>query len=689
MSSVENALQSPRSSAVSMQLAIVATVALLLATSIVYFPVFSQKLTMWDDPVYVTVNPYVTEGITSKGVEWAFTTSLQANYHPLTWLSLMLDAQLFGNRPWGYKFTNLALHLVSTALLLLTLWSASSRFWPSFFVAALFALHPLHVESVAWVSERKDVLSTTFVLASMVCYVKYAKQSSIGWYAGFILLFAMSLLSKQMYVTLPALLLLLDLWPMRRLPWSTPSPSGASSFPQVSWPRALLEKGLPFAIALMAALRIYTLQTPDSSAKHVSFSLPQRFANAAVAYAEYLEKTFVPVNLSFFYPFPPDGYDTSTIALSAGIIVATTLTTLLFARRSPYLLVGWFWYLGMLVPVIGLVQVGYQAYADRYTYLPLVGIFIAIVWLIASVVVIRPALNVVCGALGTAALVVLGLLSHQQLLTWNDTKSMATHALSVDSTNYQANALLAYEAFSDHQWEDAERFAESSIRPGDVPATNYLNYGIALLCLGKTKEAEQVFEKTMSFDLPHDGRSEYQLGMMAAGNGNLEKAITLLEKAQEAAPNPNQAFSLAVVLARAGKLQEAADLLNATPRFSPEVRLASELVSQMSKGNEIAKRKFNRIFDWPANVQGSRLRAANVDAAVRGKLLTSEEGMAELQTALKMWHNNTDAMVQASLILGRDNKTSEAKNMLYRVLEIDPNHEVANKLLGRKKITSN
>lgn len=640
---------------------------------------------MWDDPVYVTVNPYVTDGITSKGIEWAFTTSLQANYHPLTWLSLMLDAELFGNRPWGYKLTNLALHLLSTVLLLITLWLASSRFWPSFFVAALFALHPLHVESVAWVSERKDVLSTTFVLGSMACYVKYARSLSSGWYAGFITLFAMSLLSKQMYVTLPALLLLIDYWPMRRWHSLSETSPNDSPFPPISTSRALLEKALPLALALIAAIRIYTLQTPDSSAKHVSFSPLDRLTNAAVAYTEYLEKTFAPVNLSFFYPFPSNGYDASTIALSVGVLLSITVISMIFVRRAPFLLVGWFWYLGTLVPVVGIVQVGYQAYADRYTYFPLIGIFIAVVWLVATVGSLHPVLNILFSTVGFVTLSFLGLLSHRQALTWNDTKSMALHAFSIDPTNYQANALLAYESFTEHKWNDAERYSEASIRSADVPATNYLNYGISLLCLGKINEAKQVFEKTMGFHLPHDGRSEYQLGIIAAGNGELEKAVELLTTAQQAAPNPNQAFSLAVVLARHGKLEEAVQLLARIPKFNSEVRLALELINQMSKGDESAKRKFKKVFEWPASVQASRLRAANVDAAVHSKILTPEEGLEELRIALKMWHNNTDAMVQMALILTRENKSSDAKNMLYRVLEIDPRNELANKLLGRNK----
>jgi tetratricopeptide (TPR) repeat protein len=669
----------------SIQLAIVVTIILLLMTSIVYSPLRSQKLTMWDDPVYVTVNPYVTNGITSEGIKWAFTTSLQANYHPLTWLSLMLDAELFGNRPWGYKLTNVALHLLSTILLLLTLWLASSRFWPSFFVAALFALHPLHVESVAWVSERKDVLSTTFVLGSMACYVMYAKRLFAGWYAGFIILFAMSLLSKQMYVTLPALLLLIDVWPMRRWQSLTAPVLSDLSFPHVSLPRLLLEKALPLAMALIAALRIYTLQTPDSSAKHITFSLAERIANAAVAYAWYLEKTFVPIDLSFFYPFPTHGYADSTIALAVGILLFTTVLAIIFARRMPFLLVGWLWYTGTLIPVIGIVQVGYQAYADRYTYFPLIGIFIAIVWTIATIGSMRPRLNIALSTLGFAVLAVLGFLSHRQALTWNDTKSMALHAIAIDPTNHQANALLAYEAFADHQWKAAEKYSEASVRAPDVPATNYLNYGVSLLCLGKIDEAKKVFEKTMAFNLPHDGRSEYQLGILAAGRGELETAADLLAKAQRAAPNPNQAFSLSIVLARLGRLEEASQILASTPKYNSEVRLASELIKQMSTGDENAKRRFKRIFDWPVSVQASRLRAANVEAAVSMKLLTPKEGLDELQTALKMWHNNIDAMIQMALILSREQKNSEAKTMLYRVLEIDPKNESANKLLGRNK----
>ncbi|MBY0589663.1 tetratricopeptide repeat protein [bacterium] len=656
--------------------------AVLLLTVGVYLPIFSQELTTWDDGVYITTNPYVLGGLTVKGASWAFQTFNQANYHPLTWISLMVDAELFGQQAWGYKLTNLSLHLTSTALIAWILWFSTERVWASNFVAALFALHPIHVESVAWVSERKDTLSTTFVLAAMACYVLYARRTSPGWYIGFLGWYVLSLLSKQMYVTLPALLLVLDFWPFRRVSLGDKSIVATSSiFPARPFASILAEKIPPLGLAMLFAFLIFRLQSLDNSAQHATFPVSERLGNAVVSYTLYLEKTFLPINFSFFYPFPSEGYPSREVMIRGGILVSVTLLAIGLARRAPFVLVGWLWYLGTLLPVIGLVQVGFQAYADRYVYFPLIGIFIAVVWLLDWVAMRRPQEGVMIALMGGVVLLALSTASYFQVTTWQNSKTMATHALVLDPKNHQANSVMGFDAFSNYQWDDAEKFFAKAVQTPNGPGTHHLNYGIVLLCQGRVKEARQEFETTLTL-LPRETNSRFQLGLLSAAEDQLPVAIKLLTESYELDPAPLTALSLAVVHARAGDLEKAQQVMKTVPNGSPEVRLAGDLIDQMAKGNADAKTRFDRLFHWPATVQASRLRASNVELSVRQGKLTPEEGIKHLRKALDLWPRNTDALFQLAILLGRTKRTAEAKSLLNEILEWDPKHEGVRELLG-------
>lgn len=658
--------------------------AVLFVTVGVYLQIFSQELTTWDDGVYITANPFVLGGLTAKGMSWAFQSFHQANYHPLTWISLMVDTELFGQVAWGYKLTNLVLHLMSTALIAWILWFSTERIWASIFVAALFALHPIHVESVAWVSERKDTLSTTFVLAAMACYVLYAQRISFGWYAGFLACYLLSLLSKQMYVTLPALLLVLDFWPLRRVLLGRSVSQESSMFPPRTLTRILVEKIPPMALAILFALVIFQLQSLDNSAQHASFPWTERIKNAIFSYTVYLEKTFLPINLSFFYPFPAEGYPSNEILIRAGILISVTLLAIGLVRWAPYLLVGWLWYLGTLVPVIGLVQVGFQAYADRYVYFPLIGIFIAVVWLLDGVARRRPQEGVIMAMLGGVLLLALSTATYFQIGTWQNSKTMATHALALDPKNHQANSVMGFAAFSDHQWDQAEKFFETAVQTTNGPGTHHLNYGIVLLCQGRIDQARREFETTLTL-MPREANSMFQLGLLSAAEEKLPAAIKLLTLSNELDPAPLTAFSLAVVHARAGDLTKAQEIMKTVPKASPEFRLASELIDQMATGNIDAKNRFDRLFHWPATVQASRLRAAGIDALVRQSKLTPQEGINQLRKALALWPRNIDAMFQLALLLGRTQKTAEAKSIINEIRDWDPKHEGVRELMESRR----
>jgi tetratricopeptide (TPR) repeat protein len=653
-----------------------------LITAATFSPILRQELTTWDDPVYVTLNPFVTGGLTRIGIQWAFTTFEQANYHPLTWLSLMVDAEISGNQAWGYKLTNLLLHLASTLLIMFIFYRSTGQQWPSLLVAALFALHPLHVESVAWVSERKDTLSTTFVLAAIACYIIYARGRQRTWYVAFLGTYVLSLLAKQMYVTLPALLLLLDIWPLRRWnPFSTRSSSETSTRPLTA---LLAEKLPPLTLAFAAAFLIFRLQAVEGNAKHAEFSLLERLGNAVVGYTAYLEKTFLPTELIFFYPFPDDGYTSRQIAVAAAILIAISIASLALIRVAPFFFVGWFWYLGTLVPVIGLVQVGFQAYADRYTYFPLIGLFAAVVWSLVGLTSRRPIARGVAGLLAGATVAALSFQSYNQVLTWNNSKAMALYAWNIDPKNHQANAILGYIASQEFRWEEAETYLTAAVEAKVAPPTHQLNLGIVLLCRGKVEQAREHFEIMQAANLPRESNIKYQLGLMAAGEKRWDEAQRLLGEAQAINPNLAQSLAIAVVQAHAGKVETAAATLASLPSGPAEIRLANELVGKMAKGNAEAKRRFERIFDWPVDIQASRMLAGNVDNAVTAGIITRTVALEQLRRSLKIWPYNLDALLQMAKLLGQSKRDAEAKSMLFRILEIDPRHVQANQALGRR-----
>jgi len=352
-----------------------------VATLALYNPVNRHPFVNYDDDRYVTENAHVHNGLNWDTLTWAFSAEEQGNWHPLTWLSHALDFQLFHLNATGHHFTSLLIHSANAVLLFLFLLYATGRVGPSWFVAALFALHPINVESVAWVAERKNVLCTFFFFAALLAYCWYARKPAWRRYLAFAGLFALGLMSKPMVITLPFVLLLLDYWPLGRLKESPPS---ASPIPQASLSKLLVEK-LPL-LALSAASAAITMQAQRAGGavrSTAQFSLGVRVENAVVAYATYLWKTIWPAHLAPLYPHPGDSLPVWEVVISALVLLAVTSVVARF-RAKRYLLTGWLWFLGTLVPVIGLVQVGDQAMADRYAYIPLVGIFVMIAWGVAD-----------------------------------------------------------------------------------------------------------------------------------------------------------------------------------------------------------------------------------------------------------------------------------------------------------------
>jgi tetratricopeptide (TPR) repeat protein len=522
-------------------------------TLLAFLPVLGCDFVSFDDRDYVTENAHVLAGLTAGGWRWAWTTFHASNWHPLTWLSLMLDTQLFGNRPGGYHFTNLLLHVANTLLLFTLVRRLTGVVGGSALVAALFGVHPLHVESVAWISERKDVLSIFFGLLALLAYARYAEAPSAGRYVQVGVCMALSLLAKPMLVTLPALLLLLEYWPLRR--WR-PRPTAADSG-GIPLRRLVLEKVPLLALSVASCVVTVRAQQHGMAFASLETASPQeRVYNTLVSYVQYLRQTLLPIDLAAFYPRPPGGTSPALAGAAALLLVGVSALVWKAGRRFPYLPVGWFWYLGTLVPVIGLVQVGAQARADRYTYFPLVGIFLILAWGLGDVArrLHRVRLAQVLAAAVVAALMIT---SWGQAHVWHDSTTLWEQALKVTRDNHVAHNNLGIERMKSGDQAGARRHFDEAlrIRPGYAHAHSGL--GMVLMNSGKVAEAAAHFRAALASD-DTLAPAHYNLGTALAALGEFEAAAAHFQAVLGRDPgNAGAHLHLARVLLRLGKAEEA------------------------------------------------------------------------------------------------------------------------------------
>jgi Flp pilus assembly protein TadD len=546
---------------------------LLVAVTLATFsPILQCGFVNYDDDEYVTRNPHVQAGLTLRGIAWAWTTTHAANWHPLTWLSLMADGQFFGTRAWGYHLTNLLWHAANAVLVFALFRRLTGELWPSAVLAALFAVHPLHVESVAWVSERKDVLSTFFGLLSLLAYVGYVAAPGPGRYLVALMAFALSLLAKPMWVTLPCLLLLLDWWPLRRLCISAPAndrpeAAGAAGVP----PGRLLVEKFPF-FALSAASSVLTVWAQSRAVVPLArVPLPARLANAAVSVLHYFRQTVLPLDLAAFYPHPGNSVSLA-LAAGAGLVLLLVTALLLWGgRRLPYLPVGWLWFLGTLVPVIGLVQVGGQARADRYTYLPLLGIFLLLTWGLVGLAR-RWRRQALAAALCGCLLVFLMGASRNQTHVWHDSIALWQHdletagesarahynlgsawmeergnpdralwqlqqALRLDPTDAKVHNNLGVVCRARGDWAEAARHFRDALRMDPANARTHNNLGVALLNQREYAEALSHFQESLRLD-PQQARVHHHLGLTYLGLGQWPDAAPCFRRAIDLEPGP-------------------------------------------------------------------------------------------------------------------------------------------------------
>jgi Flp pilus assembly protein TadD len=606
---------------------------LAVVTLFVYWPAKQCDFLGYDDPLYYSENAHVQAGLSMSNLGWAFTTGEAANWHPLTWLSLMLDAEIFGNQPAGPHLVNVLWHVVNAILVFALFRRLTAATWRSALVAALFALHPLHVESVAWIAERKDLLCAFFALLTLLAYQRYARNAtSVGsreagkkppasrithhasyFYFAALVFFALALMSKPMAVTLPFLLLLLDWWPILRM--------GDLRFTIYDLKPLLLEKIPFFGLSAAACLVTFVVQQKGAAvASFTTFPLSVRIENAFVSYARYLAKTVWPATLANPYPHPGH-WPVAPVIVSVLLFVGLCVAAFWFARKFPFVFTGWFWFAGMLVPVIGLVQVGTQAMADRYAYLPVIGLFVVFVWGLAQ---LAACWNFSKLPVALAALVILAACAvgtRQQLAFWKNDKTLFTHALAVTQNNLVASVNLGNWYAKNGQVKEALEQCNAALKLNPTDPLVLYDLGNAFASLGKLDEAVSDYRRALQV-APGRPNILNNLGCALMAQNLLPEAITNFEAALQAKPDFAYAHnSLATTLFKLGRFDEAAQHFYEAVKLAPDnpqfsVNLGDTLVRlgkpqaaaecyqralQLDPGNQEITAKLNALGAHPGN----------------------------------------------------------------------------------------
>jgi protein O-mannosyl-transferase len=678
---------------------------LLAVVLVVYWPATTHEFLNYDDNLYVTDNPPVRQGLTLQGIRWAFGALHAANWHPLTWLSHMLDTTLFGMKPWGHHLTNVLFHAANAVLLFAWLWRMTRAQWRSAMVAALFALHPLHVESVAWVAERKDVLSTFFGFLSLLCYAGYARKrrnvegrmpgatpaavpGSRSWrvdYALALLFFALGLLSKPMLVTWPFVMLLLDYWPLRRFDPPTsdlpPHQTGVVARHLVAGWRLVREK-IPFLILSLASSVVTVIAQSRGQAVLSLDQLPfgERVQNALVSYARYLGSALWPVDLAVPYPFP-ERWPAVVVIASALLMVGLCAGAVRLRRRWPFLFVGWFLFLGMLIPVIGLLQVGAQAMADRYTYVPLTGIFIVGVWGLGEVLARwrLPWLLVWSGA--GILLVMCGMRAANQLECWHDDETLIRHTITATGNNAFACYDLGCYLENQGRISAAMEYYRLAVqyRPNYAKPLN--NIGKILAGEGHLDEAMEYYNRALRIN-PNYPAALNNLGAALASQRQFAQAISLYEKVLRLdADYPDAHFNLGLALAAVGRADEAIDqyrlALQLRPRF-PEAHNGLGIVLLARNRPEEAITHYTEALRLRPDYGEAHNNLGYVLMLQR----RLDEAVAHFNESLRLNPRQLTAQFNLGNALAMQQKYEEAAAHFGECLRLSPDYAPAHKNLG-------
>lgn len=586
------------------------SLSLVLLTMLAYLPVRNNGFINFDDNHYITENAHVKDGLSWSTVLWAFTTYDAANWHPLTWLSHALDCQLFGLNPAGPHLISVLLHGLNAVLLFLVLQSLTGFTWRSLMVAAIFAVHPLNVESVAWAAERKTVLSTLFFLLAIWAYAAYIRKASIPRYFAVSGLFALALMSKPQVIMFPFLLLLLDYWPLRRMQLASGSPNSGPRLPdgKRSFAQLLTEKMPLFAISAISAVITLKAQSTGHAVRTViEYSLASRVETAIVSYACYIRDLFIPWHLAPIYPHADGLLETWRVLLSAAVLIAFSFLAVKARKRAPYILVGWLWFLGSLAPMIGLIQVGVQSRADRYMYIALIGIVLAAIWGIAALLHAYNVSPALVGCLCTAVLLASASATANQVRHWRNSENLWTYTIAATGDNFMAEDNLAQELAHQGRTQEAMIHFQNTLRmynwgPSDLitfgvyeenhgyaadsikqydralrestdPHTRAIvlaNMGSAYLTMKDLDLAQQRFAQALQSD-PNNVPGLIGIGLLAQRNRNFELAIRQYTKAISIQPSDLAYALLGRALEQSGRLADANTAYQQAEHLSPNM----------------------------------------------------------------------------------------------------------------------
>jgi tetratricopeptide (TPR) repeat protein len=594
---------------------------LIVINLLAYAPVWRYGFVNYDDPQYVKDNPDIKDGLTLHGVSWAFTTGYQANWHPITWLSHMTDIELFGFKAGGHHLTNLLFHIGNTILLFWLLLRMTGAPFCSVFVAALFAVHPVHVQSVAWIAERKDVLSTFFFLLTLGAYFRYVREPRPTRYLPILVFCGLGLMAKPMLVTLPFVLLLLDFWPLGRM-----------TFGAKSSIRTLIIEKVPLFVlsAASSVITVIVQQKGGAVAELEAVPMIYRVANASIAYFAYIKKMFWPTDLAVLYPTTLH-FRAWWVAPALGLI-ALSILAFRAAKRQPYITVGWFWYLGTLVPVIGLVQVGKQAMADRYTYIPSIGLLIVVVFGLANAAGSRPERNTILATVGGLAVGACIWLTSVQLGYWSSSEALWEHTISITTDNSMALLNLGDALLNAGKVDEATKRYFEALRIEPQSAEAHYGLGLTFTKSGRANDAIAHFDEALRLaregkTLIDDGRlatAHFNIGILRAKQGQIDDAGNHFADAVRANPRFAEAQnSLGAHLMVQGKFEEALTHLQEAIRLKPDFATAhNNLGTVLGKRGQVAEA-------IAAYTEAVRLQPTYADAHVNLGILLSNEGKTD------------------------------------------------------------
>ncbi len=666
---------------------LVAGVCLFLAAIIwlVFGQTLGHEFVNFDDDDYVYKNLVVQKGLTWEGFRWALTFGGIGHWHPLTWLSHMLDCQLYGLQAGGHHLTNLLLHGAATILLFLVLRRMTGFLWRSAFVAAVFAIHPLRVESVAWVAERKDVLSAFFFMLTLGAYVQYVEKSKVQnpkvkvWYGLMLLSFTLGLLSKNMLVTAPFVLLLLDYWPLRRLEFSTLNSNISRAGPQASIILRLVAEKIPLLV-LTAGSCVVTAMVPE---KLTAGQLPVglRLENAVIACVIYLWQMIHPTGLACLYPNPTSYFPLWQVAAALGLLLVISLAAWVFRRTHPYFVVGWLWYLGMMVPVIGIVQISSYAHADRYTYLPQIGLYLLLTWAAADLCAGWRYRRVVLGTGSTVILMALIFCARTQTAYWRNGESLWTHTLACTTNNFIGHNNLGHALIQKGDVDKAIGQYQTALQINPSYAIGFYNLGNAFYQKGKTDEAIACYQSAVQIS-PDFADAHNNLGNALLQKGDVDEAITQCQKALQISPDFAEAhINLGNALFQKGDIDEA------MVHYQKALAIKPDNAEACNNLGNAALRK-GGLDEAIAHYQKAiQIKPDYVEAHFNLALAFRKHGeigeaIRQFQEVIRLKPDDVEAHFDLGVAFGIKGQTGEAISQFQETIRLKPDYAEAHNNLG-------